>query len=359
MSRIGLSVPGSRPDIVRVFNRSSIPDVANGGPTTQEMPRGHAIKRVFLDLRVDLTEAAGAGTVITDNPWTLLQSVRISGTRRGGGGRVTWKSAPAALLYWAAAFKRGLKPYRVQLASGAAQANTILRSVLPIEFYSSNMADNGRGMLFSKFFDDLRVDLTWGRPTDLISANCTINSATCDLITHEIPGLEPDPDEPTYANIEESALFSVTATQTRGELFKVGTSGEVKSMLFRTTNQGTAGRPLVNTIVSGDLEVNLNGQFVSRKLSWEQLRGFDAYVHGPGVHPIVTDAAGTRAIATGTEFQPPDGYAFLDFAPNGGEDGLIQAGALDSFKVFADVTTNGNTPQVEMLLNRFEPLNLV
>lgn len=359
MSREGLALPGARPDIIRIFNRHTIPDATNGGPTTGELPRGHAIKRILLDLRVDLTQVGGGATVLADNPASLLQSVRISGSRRGGGGRVTWKSAPAYLLYWAAAFKKGRKPYRYQLANGNAQANTILRTVIPVDFYSSNMTDKGRGLLFSKFFEDLRVDLTWGRPADLLSAGTTINSATCDIITHEIPGLEPDPDEPTYANIEEAAMFPVTATGVRTELFKLGLSGEVKSMLLRTANTASAGRPLVNTIISGDVEVNLNGQFVSRKLSWEQLRGMNAWESGPAISPIATDAAGTRALATGSEFNPPDGYAWIDFAQNGGEDGLIQASALDSFKVFADLTTNGNSPQVEMLVNRFEPLNVV
>jgi len=337
---------GSRPDLKRTLARNTY---ASGSIVETILPRDHGLKRLWCRLRVDMTVSSGA-SVITDNPMSLVKSIRISGTVSGAGS-TTIKQASLTMLYWAAFFKRGTKPYRAQLASAGNQSNTILEVMVPIDFYATNLAEPGASILPCYAYKDLVAQVQWGTTTDLCASGVTINSAYIDFTTHELPGLT----ETEYArNIETMMTYPATTTGTDLQIFDLPLSGAYKSILLRETSSGAATRPGLN-LLTGKVRVDLNGQSNIRLLDAAAIRQANAWSHGDGPSPVLTDAAGTRALSITVVEENPLTYLYwIDFAENMGVDGLIDASRLSSFKLYGDITTGGTSPIIEGLINRFE-----
>lgn len=337
---------GTRPDLKRQLARNTY---ASNSIVETILPRDHALKRLWARLRVDMTVSGGA-SMITDNPMSLVKSIRISGTISGAGS-TTLKQASMTQLYWASYFKRGTKPYRAQLASAGNQANTILECMVPIDFYATNLSEPGASLLPCYAYKDLVAQVQWGTTTDLCASGVTINSAFIDFTTHEIPGIA----EVEFArNLETSMTYPATTTGTDLMMFDLPLSGAYKSIMLRETSSGAATRPGLN-LLTGKVRVDLNGQSNVRYLDAAAIRQANAWTHGDGPSPTLTDAAGTRALSiTVVEENPLTYLYFLDFAENMGTDGLLDASRLSSFRLYADITTGGTSPIVEALINRFE-----
>lgn len=342
---------GSTPDVIATLATNVF---LAGQTVPTPLPKDQVQKRLYLRLEVDVTQAGGGATVIADNPMSLVKQIQVVGAHRTRG-TVTLKQASLTNLYWTAAFKRGVKPFRAELASGGAQANTILVAMVPVDFYATDVEAGGGAMLPAYDYTDLTLQVTWGTATDLLSAGATINAARIDVIKHEIPGL--DVSAQYVRNVEATQATAVPGTG-RFQLFELPTVGAYKSLTFRCSDPGAAGRPLTNGIFTGAIIVQLAGSTNSRELSWSAQQEISAWLAGSGPSPGWTDAAGVRAqsIAAGIGVANlPDGYSRIDFASNAGMTGMLDASRLTSLRVFGDVTTAGFTaPLIECLINRFE-----
>lgn len=336
--------PSSTPDIYRELD----PNVRTGvGFITTLLPRDNAIKRLFIHLRVNLTTPAAGAVWLNHSPQRLLRLIRVSGTLPGAS-VVTIKEASGQLLYAAAKFKRSMTPWRVMPQAGQ-QANIIAECTIPIEFYASNMADSGLSFLPAYAYRDLKLELLWGDITDLTaSANVTLNSATAEITTHEIPGLVGD----FHVNVESSMIFNHGATGNGIQTFDLPLSGLYKSLMFHQhISQGPSDEAVTR------FEVNLNGMTAIRRQGWRNAQGVTSYIHDetrPG-NTLTFDATSPPPdpILNITDFLTWNrGLVFIDFAQNGGITGLLDARAMTTFRVLNDVAVAPCT--MEVLLNRFE-----
>lgn len=318
--------------MARILKRSFgvIPFTANS-TISLDLPRNHVFKSVYLRLTGTLLKTGGTtnGTFFSENPMSLIKSVAV--VRNGSD---VLQRADGGTLYQLARINSDGDPQKVSAPTVtlAAGASLVFSADIPIDFASWRMNNPGATLLRAVGTSSLRLDVTWGTFTDLISgSDGTLSFSTApsiEVFTEEIMDITGDFGDKLIVVTQRTVV--VASTQFTIDL---STGPFYRRLVFKTTDN--AGVTVSDAVINRARIISDGSFFHVDRMSWTSLQGMNK-----------------RNYALNTLIP---GYAIIDFAEDGNPAGLIDTRGASSFQAELDVSLGTGTTSVQVIQEQVVP----
>jgi hypothetical protein len=281
-----------------------------------------------------ITGGTGVGTVHSESPYSLINSAAV--IRNGSD---VLQRADGGTLFALARINSDGDPSTSTAPTAAAGANKVFFADIPVDFASWRMQNPGSTLLRAVGTSSLRLDITWGALTSLVSGSdgaLTVGTTPIqvEVFTEEIMDLTGDFGDKLIV----ITTRTVVAASTQFTI-DLATGPFYRRLILKTMD--TPGAPNVLTDRLSDAIINRiriisDGSFFhTDRLSWDVLRGMNK-----------------RNYAMPVLFT---GYAVIDFAEDGNPAGLIDTRGASSFQVELDVSLGTGVTQVQVIQEQIVP----
>lgn len=303
--------------MARILKRSFGIIAFNAGQTVSlDLPRNHVFKSVYLRLTGSITKTGGTanGVVASEVPFSLIKAVAV--VRNGSD---VLQRADGGTLFALARINSDGDPQFTTNIVNTVTANQTFSADIPIDFASWRMANPSSTLLRGVGTSSLRLDVTWGNFSDLVSGSTdgTYSVGTTpiqiEVFTEEIMDLTGDFGDKLIVVTTRAIPANFTSNQFTIDL-PVGPF--YRRLILKTLAvSGTAALPVTftDTLISQIRVISDGSFFHTDRLGWDVLRGMNK-----------------RNYAMPTLFS---GYAVVDFCEDGNPGGLIDTRGASSFQV--------------------------
>jgi len=283
-----------------------------------DLPKEFVMSKLFLELSGSTTVSA-TGTVLDDNPQTLLRRIEIN---RDGLAPIVWDGAGLMAYNY---LMNGILPAQTALDVTGTGAKTF-RAFMELPFELQRSGEPWRTYLPTQNANTLQLKVTWGSDSHLhTSATCADFAAALNVLSEELMN-RPDAIAPggAFDELIVGKVVETFSSATANGRIKLPREYPYRGLLIRAAGTANDGRSLSDAVINS-IKVKERLTLETFDFTWDQLRQLNELNY-------------SLANDFGTPTSPfnCEGYAFIDFIKMGFND-LVDPRSFTEFDLILDV----------------------